>query len=57
MNTNISSTLACTVSNNTSTMNYNGSAQKVAFTFNPKQSFDLKYDADTSLTTDSFKVE
>jgi len=38
-------------------MSFNGNAQKVAFTFNPKQNFDLKYDAATSGTTDSFKVE
>jgi len=56
MTTTINSSLACTVSNSSSSMSFNGNAQKVAFTFNPKQSFDLKYDA-VSGTTDSFKVE
>jgi len=52
MTYNISTSLACTVSNNTAAMNFNGSAQKVIFTFNPKQGFNLNY-GDSS---DSFVV-
>jgi len=52
MTATINSTLACTVSNNTAAMNFNGSAQKVTFTFNPKQGFNLNYGDNSN----SFKV-
>ena len=47
------SSLSCTVSNNTATMNKGNKGQKVTFTFNPKQAFDLKSGA----SIDSFIVK
>lgn len=35
--------MTCIVSNNTATLNLNGNFQKVAFTLNPKNKVELKY--------------
>lgn len=43
MNLNINVTMTCTVSNNIATLSMNGNYQKVEFTFNPKNAFELKY--------------